>query len=166
MRRSRRFLLTLGLVASIVGLGGADWSGVYTGSDAGPHRIRLLDQGSAVLIQELRITVDDGGGQCSLLIEDCLAALDSAAAAFAASACTARLEGHPTSCSGSIALDVQGVETAALAKVTSFTLQTSLNDWPVPVNRVPTSPSCGLGPELLVAMPLLWLARAGRRRRR
>ena len=163
MRRPSRSLLTFGVVASMFGLCGANWGGTYSGSDAGKHDIKLQDQGAGLLIQELRISIDDGGSPCSLLIEACWATLDPDAAGFSAGPCSAQLEGPQPTCSGSIDLDVRGDETAAQANVTSFTLQTSLNDWPVSVNRVQMS-ACGLGVELLVVLPLLGLCRAAAHR--
>jgi hypothetical protein len=153
------------LVASIFGLCGANWGGTYSGSNAGKHDIELQARGAGLSVRELRIGIDDGGSTCWLMIEDCQATLDPGGAGFSAGPCSAQLQGHQPGCFGSIDLDLRGDETAAGANVTSFTLQTSLNDWPVAMDRVPVY-SCGLGVELLIVLPLLWLWRLAAPRRR
>ena len=128
-------------------------------------RKRLADAASdlreTTAVDVLQVAIGDTG-ECQLRVAACPVAAD--AAGFRAGPCPAQLAGtQGETCTGSVDLHLEGTALASNGTaVTSLELRTTLNDWPVVLQRR----ACGLGFELAAIVPLLRLARRARRRRR
>jgi len=163
-RRARRAALRHGtlptavLLASAALLCGADWRGRYRGNEAGEHVLVLDESAGGLTVDLLQIAVGDAN-QCQIRIEECPAVVD--ADGFRAGPCPARLAGTDgETCTGTVDLHLQGSEVASNgSRVTSLSLRTTLNDWPVVLQRR----TCGLGAELVALLPVLRLAHRRRR---
>jgi hypothetical protein len=151
----------LGLVACAALLCGAGWPGIYRGNEAGNHLLVLKEEAGEVEVDLLRVAIGDAA-QCQLRVESCPAVAD--ADGFRAGPCRAELAGtQGDTCTGAVDLHLHGEGLANNGSVvTSLRLQTTLNDWPVVLQRR----ACGLGFELAALVPLLRLARRVRRQRR
>lgn len=161
MARKAHAPATIALVACAALLCGARWHGSYEGNQAGDHLLILkeADPGS-LTVDLLRVAIGDAA-QCQLRVEACPAVADGDG--FRAGPCRAELAGSQgATCTGAVDLHLEGTEVATNGtSVTSLRLQTTLNDWPVILQRR----ACGLGVELVAVLPLLRLARRGLRRR-
>jgi hypothetical protein len=150
----------LGLVACAALVCGAGWPGIYRGNEAGSHLLVLKEDAGSLEVDLLRVAIGDAA-QCQLRVEHCPVVAD--ASGFRAGPCRAELAGtQGDTCTGAVDLHLQGEGLADNGSVvTSLELQTTLNDWPVVLQRR----SCGLGFELVAIVPLLRLARRARRQR-
>lgn len=157
----RRPLPALGLLACAAFLCGARWQGNYGGSDAGDHFLSLRENAGVLTVDLLRVAIGDPA-QCQLRVEACPAVADGDG--FRAGPCRAELAGtEGGTCTGAVDLHLHGTELATNGStVTSLRLHTTLNDWPVVLQRR----ACGLGVELAVFLPVIRLARRGLRRGR
>jgi hypothetical protein len=150
----------LALLACGALLCGAGWQGSYQGNEAGDHLLVLKEQTGTLTVDLLRVAIGDPA-QCQLSVAACPAVAD--ANGFRAGPCRAELTGtEGGSCTGAMDLHLHGTELANNGTVvTSLSVRTSLNDWPVVLQRR----ACGLGFELAGVLPLLRLARRALRRR-
>jgi hypothetical protein len=139
---------------------GAGWQGSYQGNQAGDPLLVLKQQAGNLTVDLLRVAIGDPA-QCQLSIQACPAVTDGDG--FRAGPCRAVLAGaEGGTCTGAVDLHLHGTELANNGSVvTSLSLRTTLNDWPVVLQRR----ACGLGVELAAALPLIRLARRVRRRR-
>jgi hypothetical protein len=150
----------LGLVSCVALLCGAGWPGIYRGNEAGSHTLVLKERAGNLEVDLLQVAIGDAA-QCHLRVDDCPVVADPDG--FRAGPCRAELAGtEGETCTGAVDLHLQGEELATNGTaVTSLRLQTTLNDWPVVLQRR----ACGLGFELAAIVPLVGLARRVRRRR-
>lgn len=153
----RRMLPAALLLPCVAILCGASWEGRYTGNDAGAH-VLVLDEHPGGLSLDLEIAVGNAS-QCQIRVDDCPAVVEEGG--FRAGPCQAKLAGtEGATCTGAVDLHLQGSELASNGgRVSSLRLRTTLNDWPVVLERR----TCGLGAELVALLPLLRLARRRRR---
>jgi hypothetical protein len=152
-------LTVRGLVACAALLCGAGWPGIYRGNEAGSHMLVLKENAGNLEVDLLRVAIGDTA-QCQLRVEACPVVADGDG--FRAGPCRAELAGtEGDTCTGAVDLHLQGEGLANDGTaVTSLRLQTTLNDWPVVLQRR----ACGLGFELALVVPLVRLARRVRRR--
>ena len=134
----------LALLAPLVFTCGADWTGTYEGAQGSQsYRLVVTQTGTALRADTFLVRL---GAQapCELHARRCDATLAADGRGFAADACLVTLRGHADGCTGELDFMLRASEVATgHGFVSAVVVESSLDDVPVPLQRVPTQCSDG-----------------------